>query len=243
MPLLRIARLLRNTPLHPQWLVSSAETRRIRDAATHAHGRVLDIGCANRVLEDRLSASCEYVGLDFPPTAIELYGSRPDVYGDAARLPFADGVFDTVVLLEVLEHVRQAERAIEECCRVLAEDGHLVISMPFLYPVHDAPHDYQRYTIHGLRARLHDSGFLVVEEHPLGHPLTTAALLANIALAHTVLEGFQARTPAALLVICLPVAVPTLNLIGYLSTKLGSGKHFMAHGHTLLARRTKATSP
>lgn len=229
------------SPLHPQWLVLRHETRRLRDAARLARGRVLDVGCADGRLAAYLSEDCDYTGLDYPATSDELYGTRPMVYGDAAALPFADGSFDTVLLLEVLEHVRHPDAALAECRRVLAEGGQLLLSMPFLYPLHDAPADYQRYTVHGLRARLAIDGMRIVEEKPLGHPLTTAALLSCIALARTGLDAWERRSPGVLLVAALPAAVLLLNLLGWLAGAFGSSGHFMAHGHSLRALRDETS--
>lgn len=48
--------------------------------------------------------------------------------GDATALPFADQTSDVVTLLEVLEHIPDAERALAECLRVAAR--HIVVSVP-----------------------------------------------------------------------------------------------------------------
>lgn len=92
-------RLLRRTPLHPQWLLGDMRDagRWVRESAS---GRVLDIGCADRWIEPFLAPDCEYVGLDYPVTGRDLYGARPDVFGDASRLPFPDACFDTVLCLK-----------------------------------------------------------------------------------------------------------------------------------------------
>jgi SAM-dependent methyltransferase len=74
--------------------------------------------------------------------------------GDAALLPFIDAIFDSVVLQAVLEHVPEPERVIAESLRVLKPGGHIYVEMPFLQGFHADPHDYQRYTLEGLRLRL-----------------------------------------------------------------------------------------
>ncbi len=48
--------------------------------------------------------------------------------GDAMRLPFADGAFDVVTLLEVLEHIPDTRAALAEVCRVTGR--YLVLSAP-----------------------------------------------------------------------------------------------------------------
>jgi predicted SAM-dependent methyltransferase len=63
---------------------------------------------------------------------------------------FADGEFDVVVCLSVLEHTAHPERVIGECWRILKESGMLVLSVPFLMPLHQTPEDYWRFTRYGV---------------------------------------------------------------------------------------------
>ncbi|HEX7880971.1 MAG TPA: methyltransferase domain-containing protein [Candidatus Eisenbacteria bacterium] len=73
-----------------------------------------------------------------------------DVVGDGEHLPFRDGVFDGVVLDAVIEHLARPARVVAEVKRVLKPGGTVLAQVPFLYPFHAAPHDYQRYTPAGL---------------------------------------------------------------------------------------------
>lgn len=73
------------------------------------------------------------------------------VAGDGEQLPFRDQVFDGVVLDAVIEHLAHPHRVIAEVRRVLKPGGVVLAHVPFLYPFHAAPHDYQRYTPMGLR--------------------------------------------------------------------------------------------
>lgn len=73
-----------------------------------------------------------------------------DVIGDGEHLPFRDGVFDGVVLDAVIEHLARPRLVVDEVRRVLKPGGTVLAQVPFLYPFHAAPHDYQRYTPAGL---------------------------------------------------------------------------------------------
>lgn len=73
---------------------------------------------------------------------------------DAMQLPLADATVDSVVLQAVLEHVPQPERVIDEATRVLKPGGFIYVEVPFLQGFHADPHDYQRYTLEGLRRQL-----------------------------------------------------------------------------------------
>lgn len=74
-----------------------------------------------------------------------------DVAGDGEHLPFREAVFDGVLLDAVIEHLAHPQRVVAEVHRVLKPGGVVLAHVPFLYPFHAAPHDYQRYTPMGLR--------------------------------------------------------------------------------------------
>jgi SAM-dependent methyltransferase len=83
------------------------------------------------------------------------------VVGDAQALGLLDATFDVVLCTEMLEHTREPQRAVDEMRRVLKPGGLLLLTTRFLFPIHDAPHDYFRFTKYGLRHLLR--GFEVLE--------------------------------------------------------------------------------
>lgn len=91
------------------------------------------------------SAAC-YDGLDIEPrTAGVRYTCS---VSDMA--PVADTSYDTVLCSEVLEHLADPAAALREINRVLKPGGKLILSVPFLGRLHEEPHDYYRFTKHGL---------------------------------------------------------------------------------------------
>jgi SAM-dependent methyltransferase len=110
---------------------------------SHASGGLtLDLGAQNGPYAAHFPRR---VALDLNPAA------HLHLRGDAHALPFADRVFDTVLCTEVLEHLTEPQRAIDEMYRVLKPGGALLLTTRFLFPIHDAPHDYFRFTKYGLR--------------------------------------------------------------------------------------------
>jgi SAM-dependent methyltransferase len=202
-------------PIHPQWLLAtSGERDDLRDALSRMHGSVLDIGCTDRRLAALLPESCHYVGLDYPPTASGMYGTRPDVFSDARTLPFAEASIDGVILKDVLEHVEGPEEALREIARILGNGGKLVLWMPYLYPIHDAPYDFQRYTEHGLASYLGKHGLDVVGIKPVLRPVETAALLTALALADAAEQIILRRKSFVVLLPLLAIGVFSANLWG-----------------------------
>ncbi len=229
---------LQGMPLHPQWLVLSDATRTRKVLAQNARGVVLDIGCSDRWLEPCLKHSTHYVGLDFPATVSKGYAGQPDVFGDGQRLPFASGSFDSVVLLDVLEHLSAPSDAMAEAHRVLKPGGVLVMQVPFLYPLHDQPHDFQRWTEHGLRALFGTHHFSIDSMTRHGHPLETAAALFAIALANSLLDAGRKMHPALLLAPVLLAAIPLVNLSGWALARMLPASSIMPMGYRVIARKT-----
>lgn len=77
--------------------------------------------------------------------------TQPNVYGDVQQIPLRGQSVDCVICTEVLEHLPRPERCVNEIHRLLRDGGLVLASVPFLYPVHADPFDYQRFTEDGLR--------------------------------------------------------------------------------------------
>jgi ubiquinone/menaquinone biosynthesis C-methylase UbiE len=88
-----------------------------------AKGWILDVGCGDAVFVWGRSPPKNVVCVD-----IEVY-RHTHVRLDANMLPFRDNSFDTVLLMEVLEHVDDVERVLKEALRV-AKDV-VLVSYPF----------------------------------------------------------------------------------------------------------------
>jgi len=85
-------------------------------------GAVLDVGADGSQLQRALPDGCEYTGIGI--------GVPPTVPVDLERqgVPYADGAFDCVLCLDVLEHVDNPHRLFDELCRV--SRGFVIVSLP-----------------------------------------------------------------------------------------------------------------
>ena len=88
---------------------------------------VLDVGCGEGVISRRLAAGRRVVGLD-RDAAVWAARELEFVAGDAEALPFGDGAFDTVTLIEMLQLVEDPGRALAEAARVARR--RLLVSVP-----------------------------------------------------------------------------------------------------------------
>ena len=224
---------LRNTPLHPQWFAFFREEKNLKRTCEGLSGVVLDIGCADGKPRAFMPDGAEYVGLDYFDTATQWYKTRPNVFGDAQQLPFASSSIDHVLLLDVLEHLPEPDQCLGEIARILKPGGAMTIQVPFLYPIHDAPLDFHRWTRFGLYRAAERAGFDVTHDIAIGHPAETAALSMNIAFSKTVLNWIAGRNPLALLGIALPPFVLIANCLAWATGRLSRDEPMMPYAYRM----------
>lgn len=227
---------IRHIPLHPQWLVYRNEHEHYRQIGKQVAGIVLDIGCADQFAKTYLQNPHYYIGLDYHETAT-WYATQPMIYGDAQQLSFANNSIDAVLLLDVLEHLPRPEDCFGEVTRVLKPNGIFIVQVPFLYPIHDAPRDFQRWTQYGLQQLVNKYGFVIRQQYQIGEPLETAGLLLNIALAKTTLNWLQQKNPLVILSILMPVVILGINLLCRLFSLLSSTDPMMPHSYCLVLEK------
>ncbi len=226
-----------DTPFHPQWLISRNYTDYLKGLGGTLHGKVLDVGCGHQAIRQYLGEDINYTGVDNYYTATSLYKNQPDVYVDSGFLPFRQNSYDVVLLLDVIEHVPSSQKILNDIHRVLKVDGSLYLQIPFLYPIHDAPLDYYRWTESGLNLLLADSGFSIVKIEARGTALETSVLLMNIALCKTVLNAWNDRSPVILIIIILPFIIPLLNLFAVVISRFTDTDYFMPYRYRVLAKK------
>jgi len=94
-----------------------------------------------------------------------------DIIADLNTAPIpgvADESFDSIIMSDVLEHIYTPRVLLEELHRIMRPGASLMMNVPFCYWIHEAPHDYHRYTEFALKRYLEDAGFDVVVIKPLG---------------------------------------------------------------------------
>jgi SAM-dependent methyltransferase len=119
--------------------------------ATTISGKVLDVGCGKKPYQHVFANVSQYIGMDIENPAHDHSKEEIDVYYDGINFPFVNDTFDSVVCNQVLEHVFQSNRFLDEVGRVLRPGGNLLLTVPFMWPEHEQPFDNCRYTSFGIR--------------------------------------------------------------------------------------------
>ena len=121
-------------------------------------GVVLDAGAGDCCYEPTFKGHT-YESADF--CQVDKAYSEVTYVCDLADIPVEADRYDLVFCSQVLEHLPEPKKVLEEFLRVLKPGGKLWLSAPLFFPEHEQPYDFYRYTQFGFEHLLTTSGFAV----------------------------------------------------------------------------------
>jgi SAM-dependent methyltransferase len=192
----RLPRPLRRHVLHFETEIEEAVGALA--AALPPGTRVLDAGSGENQYAPHFGA-CRYCGVDLAIGDRAWDYSQVDAIADLAALPFRSASFEAALHIVTLEHLREPACALAEIARVLAPEATLLVAAPHEWEVHQAPHDYFRYTRYGLAYLLEKAGFEIQELRASGGYFRL--------LARRLLNGLQFFAGGLRWLVFLPAAV------------------------------------
>ncbi len=118
----------------------------------HASGVLADIGCGEvpyyfiykDLVTDNICIDWKVLG-----SKISYLDYTADLNHE--KLPLQSASVDTVLCTDVLEHIKHPEQLFTEMSRILVPGGKLILTVPFMYWLHDTPNDYHRYSKYKLK--------------------------------------------------------------------------------------------
>jgi SAM-dependent methyltransferase len=152
----------------------------VQAISRYARGKLIDIGCGNMPFGQLIENLVE----QYDTIDVDKRDARLKYQGDVQAMPVLnDQSYDSAICFSVLEHIPQPARALAEINRILKPQGVLLLTVPLIARLHEEPHDYFRFTRHGMRFLLENAGFSVIDMQPLagifsflGHQVSTAFL-------------------------------------------------------------------
>lgn len=154
-----IFRFLKGTPLSAR-ILDAGSGYGIYALSLAARGYAIDTIDLEKERSDALSARKAEVP--------ELDGRIRVFTGSLTALPFPDAAYDAVICSEVVEHIAEHEKALEELARILAPGGTLIFTVPYASK-HNARiyrmfgHERPGYTVDGLRSLIAPLGLHIEE--------------------------------------------------------------------------------
>lgn len=141
--------------------------------ATAASGAVLDVGCGEQPFRPLIeSRGRRYVGMDVEQNrtrTVDILGTLEEAPSPAERYPL-------IVCTEVLEHVADIGAAFAGLRRLTAPGGAVIVTVPFVFPLHMEPYDFRRLTHYGIERLAADHGFRVESSAQLGRGTDVLAM-------------------------------------------------------------------
>ena len=144
---------------HHNWLIYNILDRFLQQHIAYYKGVIYDLGAGESPYKRFLLLYADqYVAVDW---ASSYHITQADIIADLNQpLPIKSAVADTVVSFSVLEHLREPQVMLNEAFRILKPGGNLILQVPWQWWIHEAPHDYFRYTPYGLNYLLTKAGFV-----------------------------------------------------------------------------------
>jgi SAM-dependent methyltransferase len=193
-------------------------------------GSLLDIGCGSKPYRSLFNVDA-YIGLDIDSENSRKRGVADQLY-DGGEFPFPDGLFDSALCNQVLEHVFNPDEFLSEIGRVLKPGGKLLLTVPFVWDEHEQPYDYARYSSFGLRALLEKQGFKIIQHKKLA---ADASIIFQLTNAY--LYKITQHLPIRIQLVFTATVIAFFNLLGILAAKLLPSNPDLFLDHVVLAEK------
>lgn len=174
---------MRFTRFDPKYLLHRSKNCIVAAyASQYATGYLIDLGCGSTNFQPLFDGQIsEYIRFDYPSSkeAMGYQNAKIDIGGNVTAIPVRTSSVDCALLLDVLEHVFDVDSVIRNISRILKPGGTLLLTTPFIYPVHGKPDDFHRFTFYSLTNYLLKHNLEIVESSTMGDYGTVLAVLVN----------------------------------------------------------------
>ena len=151
---------------------------------------ILEIGCSsgNLINEIKSNSNNYYIGSDVLKKSVkkiaEKHENTPFVIFDILKNPFPENFCNTVIMLNVLEHIGNDVKALNEANKLLCDNGLLILEVPagkFLYDEYDKQLlHFRRYKMLDLIKKIENAGFVIERKTHLGFFIFPVFILVKL---------------------------------------------------------------
>ena len=152
---------------HPE-LGSIVEFAKYAARKVRKNEKILDAGAGSQNYRI-FFRHCRYEATDFCEVN-KLYENQDSLsfICDLQKIPKKDNTYDAILNIQVLEHVKNPQKVVNEFYRILKKGGKLFLTVPQGWPLHDEPHHYFNFTCYGLKELFENAGFRIKFIKPRG---------------------------------------------------------------------------
>ena len=118
----------------------------IKKYSNKIYGITLDVGPGKSPFKNFFKNTTKYIKLDKFD-----HNGKPDIIADATKIPLKNNSVDSVVCFQLLEHVQNPQKVIDEIYRVLRKNGTCLLTTHMAAALHGEPYDYFRFTKYALK--------------------------------------------------------------------------------------------
>ena len=147
------------------WLIYDISDKWLESYSKYYKGILVDLGCGEAPHKNYfLQYVDKYIGVDWTNT---LHNSKADIISDLnKKIEIENNFADTIISLSVMEHLCEPQTFLNESYRILKKDGTIILGVPWMWWIHEAPHDYFRYTPYGLKYMFEKAGYKDIQVQP-----------------------------------------------------------------------------
>lgn len=140
------------------WLGYNITDKWLIEYSKYYKGTLVDLGCGTTPYKEFfLNFVDKYIGVDWTNT---LHNSKADIVSNLnEKIELEDNYADTIISISVMEHLCEPQIFLNESYRILKNNGVIIIQVPFMWWIHEAPYDYFRFTSYGLKYMFEKAGF------------------------------------------------------------------------------------
>ena len=221
---------------HSHYLTAHHSKKALSSLGRKLRGIILDLGAGTgygaRFLDPN---NTKYIPTDIrggrnpEDSLITKMSKRIKIYCSCYELPFLSDRIDGIMMISLLEHLENPSSALSEAYRILIPGGHIIVAVPFAFPVHGFPMDFHRWTREGLKLDMMNAGFEIMEAKYHGNIFASLALNINLFIKYSLIKGRSTLIIIILLYLAFPIRVIfqlVINLLAILLNPIDKSDTF-----------------